>query len=105
MKSICKAQPRPHPGSLLTRWRASLKEQDPNHPVITVIDYDEKTLSNIALHTPDLDAVGIIAYASLAGVRAMIDGTAYEGSYIITEWGGERPLGDQKNRLGTGHRA
>lgn len=64
-----------------------IKKQDPNHPVITVIDYDGSTLNNIAQHAPDLDAVGINAYASLAGVRAMIDGTAYDGPYIITEWG------------------
>jgi hypothetical protein len=64
-----------------------IKNQDPNHPVITVIDHDGDALNNIARHAPDLDAVGINAYASIAGVRAMVDGSAYDGPYIITEWG------------------
>jgi hypothetical protein len=34
-----------------------------------------------------LDAVGINAYGALSGVREMIDSTAYDGPYIITEWG------------------
>jgi hypothetical protein len=64
-----------------------IKNKDPNHPVITVIAYDGSALNNIAQHAPDLDAVGINAYGSLSGLREMIDGTAYDGPYIITEWG------------------
>ncbi len=64
-----------------------IKSQDPHHPVITVIAYDDSTLNNIARYAPDLDAVGINAYGALSGVRAMIDRTAYDGPYIITEWG------------------
>ena len=64
-----------------------IKNQDPRHPVITVIAYDDDTLNSIARHAPGLDAVGINAYGALSGVRAMIEGTAYDGPYIITEWG------------------
>ena len=64
-----------------------IKRQDPNHPVISVIAYDTRTLDNIAGHAPDLDAVGINAYGALTGVRAMIDASAYQGPYIVTEWG------------------
>jgi hypothetical protein len=64
-----------------------IKQEDPHHPVISVIAYDDRTLNDIARHAPDLDAVGINAYGALSGVRAMIDASAYNGPYIITEWG------------------
>jgi hypothetical protein len=64
-----------------------IKRQDPNHPVISVITANAGTLNNIATYAPDLDAVGINAYGALSGVRRMMEGTVYQGPYIITEWG------------------
>ncbi len=77
----------PEAWQFVNRMARMIKDQDPHHPVITVIAYDDITLNNIARHAPDLDAVGINAYGALSGVRAMIDSSAYDGPYIITEWG------------------
>ena len=77
----------PEAWQFVNRMARMIKDQDPHHPVITVIAYDDITLNNIARHAPDLDAVGINAYGALSGVRAMIDRSAYDGPYIITEWG------------------
>ncbi|BBO87918.1 glycoside hydrolase family 2 TIM barrel-domain containing protein [Desulfosarcina ovata] len=64
-----------------------IKSQDPYHPVISVVAFDHLSVANIAVHAPSLDAVGINAYGALSDVRKMIDSTAYNGPYIITEWG------------------
>ena len=77
----------PEAWQFVNRMSRMIKDQDPHHPVISVIAYDDITLNNIARHAPDLDAVGINAYGALSGVRAMIDRSAYDGPYIITEWG------------------
>ncbi len=77
----------PEAWQFVNRMARMIKEQDPHHPVITVIAFDDVTLNNVARHAPDLDAVGINAYGALSGVRAMIDRSAYDGPYIITEWG------------------
>ncbi|WP_246804116.1 glycoside hydrolase family 2 TIM barrel-domain containing protein [Desulfosarcina cetonica] len=64
-----------------------IKRRDPHHPVISVIASGRQALENIAAYAPTLDAVGINAYGTLSDVRAMIDTTAYQGPYIVTEWG------------------
>lgn len=64
-----------------------IKSLDPDHPVITVISYDNHAVDNIAAYAPELDAVGVNAYGALGSVRTMIDATSFQGPYIITEWG------------------
>jgi len=77
----------PEAWQFVNELACQIKGQDPHHPVITVISYDEDTPNNIAAHAPDLDAVGINAYASLSSVRIMIEDSDFEGPYLITEWG------------------
>ena len=81
-----------------------IKHQDPNHPVISVISYDNRTLNNIAGHAPDLDAVGINAYGALSGVRAMIDASALPRALYCHRMGCQRPLGGRADRMGAAHR-
>lgn len=64
-----------------------IKAADPHHPVISVISYDPQTADLIAAHAPEIDALGINAYGALADVREMIDASAFNGPYIVTEWG------------------
>lgn len=64
-----------------------IKTHDPNHPVISVVSFDDQVFNNIARYAPDLDAVGINAYGALPKVRAAIERSAYSGPYLITEWG------------------
>ena len=66
-----------------------IKQADPHHPVISVIAFNATTLENIQRFAPALDAVGINAYGTLPKVRAAIDLSAFDGPYIITEWGVE----------------
>ena len=66
---------------------AMIKNLDANHPVISVIAYDDDTLNVIADHAPQLDAVGINAYGAIESVRAMIESSRFKGPYIVTEWG------------------
>ena len=56
-----------------------IKERDPNHPVLTVIACNPRTLNNIAASAPDLDAVGIDAYGALTALRALVDRSACRG--------------------------
>jgi hypothetical protein len=76
-----------------TAWRfvnelaEMIKGIDDHHPVITVIACNESTLGNIAAFAPALDAVGINAYGALSQLREILDHSAYEGPYLITEWG------------------
>jgi len=64
-----------------------IKSQDPNHPVISVISFDDVTADTVAAYAPHLDALGINAYGTLSKVRAMIDASTFKGPYLITEWG------------------
>ncbi|HSO20401.1 MAG TPA: glycoside hydrolase family 2 TIM barrel-domain containing protein, partial [Desulfosarcina sp.] len=64
-----------------------IKAQDPNHPVISVISFDDVTANAIAAYAPHLDGLGINAYGALSDVRAMIDASAFKGPYLVTEWG------------------
>jgi hypothetical protein len=66
-----------------------IKAQDPNHPVISVVSFSDQVFNNIARYAPDLDAVGINAYGALPKVRATIERSAYNGPYLITEWGSD----------------
>lgn len=64
-----------------------IKAHDVHHPVISVISFRKETLDKIAEYAPDIDAVGINAYAALSKVREMVEASEYQGPYLITEWG------------------
>ena len=64
-----------------------IRRADPHHPVISVIAWKPETLDHIAAWAPHLDAVGINAYGALPSVRTLLQKTAYEGPYLVTEWG------------------
>jgi hypothetical protein len=57
--------------------------------VISVVSFSDQVFNNIARYAPDLDAVGINAYGALPKVRATIERSAYNGPYLITEWGSD----------------
>ena len=64
-----------------------IRRADPDHPVISVIAWKPETLDHIAAWAPHLDAVGINAYGALPNVRSLLEKTAYDGPYLVTEWG------------------
>ncbi len=65
-----------------------VKEEDPNHPVMTVIaGADENKVREILQHYPSIDILGINAYSGAAGTGLKLEGLGWKKPYIITEFG------------------
>jgi len=65
-----------------------VKQEDPNHPVITVISgTDIGTLGEIREHCPSLDAVGIDAAELTPALPELISDQGWDGAYIVTQLG------------------
>lgn len=74
-----------------------IKEEDPDHPVMTVIagGGNEKIASIKALY-PSLDILGINSYGPAALVNTMLDEAGWDRAYMLTEFG---PRGQWESRL------
>jgi hypothetical protein len=65
-----------------------VKEEDPDHPVMTVIaGADEEKVRAIMEHCPSIDILGINAYSGAAGVGLKLHGLGWKKPYIIAEYG------------------
>lgn len=64
-----------------------IKEKDKNHPVATVISYNEEAAAQVARHAPAIDVLGVNAYAAVPVVDRLVAGSGFTGPYMITEWG------------------
>lgn len=65
-----------------------VKEEDPNHPVMTVIaGADEEKVRAIMEHYPSVDILGINAYSGAAGVGLKLQGLGWKKPYVVTEFG------------------
>ena len=65
-----------------------VKEEDPHHPVMTVIaGADEEKVRGIMEHYPSIDILGINAYSGAAGVGLKLQGLGWTKPYMITEYG------------------
>ena len=69
-----------------------IKELDPHHPVMTVIAASSHTemtrhIDSIHQHYPNLDILGVNAYAAASGVGQNLPGQGWEGPYLLTEFG------------------
>jgi hypothetical protein len=65
-----------------------IKEEDPDHPVMTVIagGGNEKIASIKALY-PSIDILGINSYGPAALVNTMLDDAGWDKAYMLTEFG------------------
>lgn len=65
-----------------------VKEEDPSRPVMSVVAgaWDGKP-SQFMQMCPDVDIMGINAYAGLPAVREKLDEAGYDGAYLIAEYG------------------
>jgi hypothetical protein len=65
-----------------------IKEIDPNHPVMTVIGYGKlEKLQDIKSRCPNLDLLGINAYAALMNVPEWLHKHKWDKPFVVTEWG------------------
>lgn len=69
-----------------------IHEVDPNHPTMTVIgmaSLKRNDLKDIIERCPDLDLLGVNAYADIALVPGLVRQFGWTKPYLITEWGGD----------------
>lgn len=79
---------REHIFRALNRLVQLVKRLDPNHPtVIVTAGMDAAKAAQIKEFCPDVDIIGINAYAPLATLPARLDEWKFERPYFVTEWG------------------
>lgn len=78
----------------LTLWDAvndiarMIHETDPHHPAMTVIGTGmPEKLADLMERAPDLDLLGINAYADLVDVPEWLDEYGWNKPFAVTEWG------------------
>jgi hypothetical protein len=65
-----------------------IKEIDPYHPVMTVVGFGKlEKLQDIKKRCPDLDLLGINAYAALMQVPDWLHTYNWDKPFVVTEWG------------------
>lgn len=65
-----------------------IKQIDPHHPVMTVIGYGKlEKLNDIKERCPNLDLLGINAYAAVLKVPEWLRQYGWDKPYAVTEWG------------------
>ncbi len=72
----------------LNHLAAIIKEEDPNHPVMTVIAGAIPTkIRNVQEHYPLIDILGVNAYASAPGVGQALREQGWDKPFMLTEFG------------------
>jgi hypothetical protein len=65
-----------------------VKEEDPNHPVMTVIaGAGGVKIKNLLACCPNIDILGVNAYGSAAGVGKAVTSQGWDRPFILTEFG------------------
>lgn len=65
-----------------------VKEEDPNHPVMTVIaGASAPKVKAVLANYPNIDILGVNAYAGAAGVGGAVVAAGWEKPFILTEFG------------------
>lgn len=65
-----------------------VKEEDPNHPVMTVIaGADPRKVKEIQEHYPSLEILGINAYSGAGGTGATLQSQGWKKPFILAEFG------------------
>jgi hypothetical protein len=65
-----------------------VKEEDPNHPVMTVIaNTSDAKIKAILEFYPNIDILGVNAYSGASGVGASVKQSGWQKPFILTEFG------------------
>ncbi len=65
-----------------------IKEIDPHHPVLTVVGYGKlEKIRDIKERCPNLDLLGVNAYAAVLNVPEWLAEYDWNKPYVVTEWG------------------
>lgn len=65
-----------------------VKEEDPNHPVMTVIASAARSkVEGVLNHCPNVDILGVNAYAGGSGVGAAVKAVGWKKPFVLTEFG------------------
>lgn len=73
--------------SLVNELSEIIKSIDKRHLTSTVISHNPQALDSLAKYCPSLDVVGINSYGGIEEIESIVEASAYDGAYIITEWG------------------
>ena len=72
----------------LNTLAAIVKKEDPNHPVMTAIaSAAESKVKGVVAYYPNLDILGINAYAGASGTGPAIKHAGWNKAFILTEFG------------------
>ena len=65
-----------------------IHEEDPNHLTTTMLaGINKKEIDFIKERCPQLDLISVQVYGGLAGVPQQLRSAAWDGPYMVTEWG------------------
>jgi hypothetical protein len=65
-----------------------VKEEDPNHPVMTVIaGYGGVRVKNLLAYCPNIDVMGVNAYGSASGAGSAVVQQGWNRPFVLTEFG------------------
>ncbi|MCF8225325.1 MAG: hypothetical protein K9J30_05560 [Bacteroidales bacterium] len=65
-----------------------IHEVDGNHPALTVVGYGNlEKIKEIKERCPDLDLLGVNAYANIVNVPEWLSKYGWEKPFVVTEWG------------------
>jgi hypothetical protein len=69
-----------------------VKEEDPHHPVMTVLANAERAkLDALRRYAPSVDIVGINLYGAAPRILALLDEASWTGPFMLTEFGPPGP--------------
>ncbi len=61
---------------------------DPHHPVMTPLaGFDPAVVAEVTRRAPSLDLLGLQLYGEIDALQQLLQASAWDGPYIVTEWG------------------
>jgi hypothetical protein len=68
-----------------------IKQEDPNHPVMSVIAFNSAKVENVKRYCPSLDILGVNSYGGAAGTGESLKRAGWTKPFVVTEFGVRGP--------------